>query len=178
MRAILDAAIDVLGERPDASIDEVARSAGVSRQTVYAHYGSRAALVRAVQERALAEAVATIDAAALDEGSAAEALDRLVGAGWQTLVRYPVLIKLRAPMSAEEEQELQQPVLDRLERLVRRGQRSGDFDRRLPVAWLLAAFLALSHAAADEVAAGRVGAGDAAVALRRSVAGAFGVASE
>src|SRR5436190_3757319 len=50
--AILDAALFVLGERGlNASMDEIARRAGVSKQTVYNHYGSKAELVRAIAER-------------------------------------------------------------------------------------------------------------------------------
>ncbi|MGH3091039.1 MAG: TetR/AcrR family transcriptional regulator [Gaiellaceae bacterium] len=173
--AILDAAIEVLSERSDASMEDIARVAGVARQTVYAHYASREALLRAVQDRAVAETVAAIDAAELDAGSPAEALDRLVTAGWRTLERYPLLMDLRAPMSPEEEHALHGPILERLGRLVRRGQRAGVFDRRLPAAWLLAAFLGLSHAAGEEVAAGRMSAEEAAKALRRSIARVFGV---
>ncbi|HRD47332.1 MAG TPA: TetR/AcrR family transcriptional regulator [Caulobacter sp.] len=50
--AILDAAAEVLGERGlSAAMEEIARRAGVSKQTVYNHYGSKAELVRALVER-------------------------------------------------------------------------------------------------------------------------------
>jgi TetR/AcrR family transcriptional repressor of mexJK operon len=50
--AILDAASAVLFERGLAApIDEIARRAGVSKQTIYNHYGSKAELVRALIER-------------------------------------------------------------------------------------------------------------------------------
>lgn len=50
--AIIDAAIEVMGERGfAASLDEVARRAGVSRQTIYNHYGSKAELARAMAGR-------------------------------------------------------------------------------------------------------------------------------
>jgi AcrR family transcriptional regulator len=173
--AILDAAIAVLARRPGASIEDIARTAGVSRQTVYAHYPSREALVRAVQERALAEAVAAMDAAELHKGPAAAALDRLVAAGWQTLERYPLLMDVRADLSAEEELALHGPILERLERLVRRGRRRGEFDRTMPTNWLLTGFLALSHAAAEEVHAGRMTANESLPVLRKSVRRLYGV---
>ena len=172
--AILDAAIETLTERPEASMEEIARTAGVARQTVYAHFPSRDALLRAVQERTLTEAVAAIDAAEIDAGPAAAALERLVGAGWQTLERYPVLMDLRTEMTAEEELALHRPILERLERLVRRGQRRGEFNRAAPANWLLTSFLALSHAAAEEVKAQRLTAEEALVLLRQSVLGIFG----
>jgi len=50
--AILDAASEVLGERGlQAPMEEIARRAGVSKQTVYNHYGSKAELIRALVER-------------------------------------------------------------------------------------------------------------------------------
>jgi hypothetical protein len=82
---------------------------------------------------------------------------------------------LRAPMSPDEEHALHAPILERLGRLVERGRRSGDFDRRIAPAWLLAAFLGLAHAAAQEVTAGRLSAEEASRTLRDSVARVFGV---
>jgi TetR/AcrR family transcriptional repressor of mexJK operon len=50
--AILDAASDVIFERGLAApLDDVARRAGVSKQTIYNHYGSKGDLVRALIER-------------------------------------------------------------------------------------------------------------------------------
>jgi hypothetical protein len=48
-------------------------------------------------------------------------------------------------------------------------------DRRLPTAWVTAAFLALMHAAAEAVAAERIDAADAGRALERTVPRVFGV---
>lgn len=63
--AILDAAAQVLAERGlGASIEEVARRAGVSKQTIYNHYGSKADLVTALTERRLEQIVAPLDRAA------------------------------------------------------------------------------------------------------------------
>ena len=53
----------------------------------------------------------------------------------------------------------------RLEQIIRRGQRAGDFDRALPETWLAAAILGLFRAAAEEVAAGRLTDGKAAALL-------------
>jgi AcrR family transcriptional regulator len=171
--AVLDAAVVVLGERPHASIEDVAKAAGLTRQTVYAHFPSRDALLGAVTDRALAETLAAIDEAEIDRGPAGEALDRLVDASWQTLERYPLLMDLRAPLAAEEGLALHRPILERLERLVKRGQRAGEFELRLPPTWLLASFLALAHTAAEEVRAGRMSAEEAAIALKSSVARVF-----
>jgi TetR/AcrR family transcriptional regulator, mexJK operon transcriptional repressor len=50
--AILDAAVEVIGERGLAApMAAIARRAGVSKQTVYNHYGSKAELMRALMNR-------------------------------------------------------------------------------------------------------------------------------
>ena len=59
--AILDAAAEVFGERGlSASMDLVARRAGVSKQTVYNRYGSKAELMRAIVERRVDEITAPL----------------------------------------------------------------------------------------------------------------------
>jgi len=61
--AILDAAVEVLSERGvSGPIEEIARRAGVSKQTIYNHYGSKAELVRALCERRVAELTAPLEA--------------------------------------------------------------------------------------------------------------------
>jgi AcrR family transcriptional regulator len=174
--AILDAAIAVLGERPKASMSEVAAAAGVSRQTVYAHYPSREALLEAVRTRALEQAVIAIDAAEPERGEAVAALDRLVSAGWQTLAHHSRLFEaLNQAVGPEELRSKHSPILARLEPLVARGQREDVFDRAQPAPWLVAAVLALLHAAAAEVGAGRMDAEHAEATLRVTVPRALGV---
>jgi AcrR family transcriptional regulator len=156
---------------------DIAAAAAVARQTVYAHYQSREALLAAVAERALARAVDAIDSAEPERGPPVDALDRLVRAWWQTVERHAHVLEALAPAFSDVEaiHAFHSPILERIERLVRRGQRAGDFDRRQPAAWITAAFLGLMHTAADEVAAGRIGAEEAGRALERSVPRVFGV---
>ena len=60
--AILDAALEVLGERgASAPMDEIARRAGVSKQTIYNHYGSKSDLVRAMCARRVGEMTAPLE---------------------------------------------------------------------------------------------------------------------
>jgi hypothetical protein len=93
VEAILNAACAVLGERPNASMEEIATSAGVTRQTVYAHFPTRDALVGAIIEKAGAEALGALDAARLDTRAPAEALTGFLDIGWQFLRRYlPLLL--------------------------------------------------------------------------------------
>jgi len=174
--AILDAAVRILSERPDASIEEIARAAGVTRQTVYTHFGSREALFEAVVARVTVEVLTALDATGIDDGPPVDALNRFLTTAWETIDRYPLLLQPQlTDVSAEEAHEQHAPVIERVERLIRRGQESGDFDRSLSPAWLLAATIGLGHAAGEEVAAGRMSAEAAGESYRRSVLRIFGV---
>src|ERR687893_349782 len=76
--SILDAAVELLNSPADPSVEAIAAAAGVTRQTVYAHFPSRDTLLAAVLDRVTAETLATLDAVDLDAGSATEALLRLL----------------------------------------------------------------------------------------------------
>src|SRR6266498_5844792 len=80
--AILDAAVVLLGRQPDAGMDEIAAAAGVARQTVYAHFRSRQALLDAVVERVTAEVVDTLGTVDLDAGTATAALRWWLDTAW------------------------------------------------------------------------------------------------
>jgi AcrR family transcriptional regulator len=172
--AILDSAVRVLRERPQASIEDIAEAAGVTRQTIYAHFDSREVLINAVIDRVTEEVVAAIDAADLEKGPPAAALLRLLDASWQTFERYPFLSHL-PPLSPQQSYDRHEAIFERLERLIRRGQETGDFNRQLSPTWLLAATIGLAHAAGEEVGAGRMTADDAINALRSSVLRVFGI---
>jgi len=66
--AILDAAAAVFGERGlAASMEEIARRACVSKQTIYNHYGSKPELIRALVARRVSEITAPLMAPAAAE---------------------------------------------------------------------------------------------------------------
>ncbi|HUZ34743.1 MAG TPA: TetR/AcrR family transcriptional regulator [Streptosporangiaceae bacterium] len=170
----MQAATGVLSAQPEASVEDIARAAGVTRQTVYAHFPSREALLDAVVERATAEVTAAFEAAGLDEAPPAVALTRLLDAGWQAAARYPFLWHLPA-VSPDQDAGRHGPVLGRLLEIIRRGQDSGDFDRTLPPGWLLAASLALGRAAEEQVKTGRMTIDEATRAVHLSFLRLLGV---
>jgi AcrR family transcriptional regulator len=168
--AILASAGRVLGDRPDASMEEIAKAAGISRQTVYSHFPSRDALVNALLAQVTERVVAAIAAADLDTGPAAEALLRFLEIGWQAFEGDPFLLHLSSPpKSPDQELDQHEPIIGPLEQLIRRGQRAGEFDPNLPVSWLLAATIGLGHAAGEEVRAGRMKPDAAIDTLRRTI---------
>ena len=154
--AILNAARVVLGERPDASMEEIAATAGVTRQTVYAHFPSRDALVAALVEAAAAEYTALLDDAALDTAPPADALARFLGAGWLFLDRYPLLLNATAARIPRPDSDPHDVCPRGSNGSSSEASTPGDFDPSLPAAWLAAAVLGLQHTAAAQVATGRL----------------------
>jgi TetR/AcrR family transcriptional regulator, mexJK operon transcriptional repressor len=101
--AILDAAVEVMAERGmGAPLEEIARRAGVSKQTVYNHFGGKTELVQAMCERRVTEITAPLsDPRAVEDPQTA-----LAGYARELLTflltpRYTALIKA-AIVSAED----------------------------------------------------------------------------
>lgn len=169
-QAILDAAAAVLGDQPDAGLAAVAQAAGISRKTLYAHFPSRDILINALIERATTRVVTALDAADLDTGPADAALVRLLETGWTSIDTDPFLLHVSTPpVSPEQDRDRHAPILERLYRVVERGQREGDIAADQTIEWILAAVLSLGHAAGEEVRAGRMTSAQAVDALRISI---------
>src|SRR5437879_13717883 len=77
---VLRAAADFLSRRPNATQDQIAAAVGVSRATLHRYFAGRAALLEALDQLAVAQMREALKAAHWQDGSAAEALQRLVAA--------------------------------------------------------------------------------------------------
>lgn len=165
--AILNAARIMLSERPDASMDDVATAAGVTRQTVYAHFPSRDALIAALLHVVGTEVIAAIDSVPIDAVPPADALGQFFGILWELMRRYPLVLEPAITRVAQtvDGAAAHHAGTARLEQIIRRGQRSGDFDGALSPTWLAAAALGLLHTAVEEVAAGHLTNDEAAAVL-------------
>jgi AcrR family transcriptional regulator len=150
--AILEAAIGVLGDKPDAGIAEVAAAAGVGRATVYRHFACREELIEALRDHAGDEARARFAAARVDDGDPVEALERLVSAMLALGDRYRVIFPSDQQPRARRAEVLLKP----LTRLIARAQAQGAIDPALPSAWVIATLRALLRTAVDEVEARRL----------------------
>lgn len=160
--AILDAALACFAERPDASMSDIARAAGVGRVTLYAHFPSRTAVLEAALDRAVAEAGTVIDAEIHGGEPADRALAALIRSSWQVLDRHRRLFQAaQRALDAERWRRRHDPALVRVESLIIRGRTEGVFRTDLPVRWLATTFYGLIHAAAEDVNAGRLEPGDA-----------------
>ena len=170
---ILEAGRRCLSRDPEASVNEIAAAAGVGRVTLYGHFPNRAALVAAIVTRALDEFDAALDAVDLT-GDARDALERLVEAIWRPTAESALLvIAAERSMTPEALRVAHEGPMARVTAFIEAGRRQRAFRRDLPTTWLVAVFHSVVHAAANEVAAGRLRADDAGAAIGATVLAAF-----
>ncbi|MFF3361860.1 TetR/AcrR family transcriptional regulator [Streptomyces misionensis] len=132
-RRILDVALAELLRDPDASMDQIARAAGVVRRTVYGHFPSREALISTLTDEAV-QALADADAAVrTGTDDPARALARSVLAVWETADRYRLLIALaQRTVTVQGIRERLAPVRAAKIRVLQQGLDEGVFTSPLP----------------------------------------------
>jgi AcrR family transcriptional regulator len=129
---ILDVALDVLGENPEAGMGDIASAAGVVRRTVYGHFPSRLDLVRALTERAVTEMTAVLTEVNASDAEADATWVEFIARIWPVAHRYRVLLALRRGEYGEAIHGLLGPLDELLADLVKRGQDSDTFAQHLP----------------------------------------------
>jgi len=130
---ILATARDELGRNPDATLDEIARAAGVVRRTVYGHFPNRLALLDALADEAKQALTEAFTAARRPGADPAAALARMTLAVWTTGDRYRMLISVgRQALGEEGIRAALAPIRDESVAILRRGQRENIFADDLP----------------------------------------------
>ncbi|KUN97748.1 TetR/AcrR family transcriptional regulator [Streptomyces resistomycificus] len=131
-RRILDAARETLSQDPETTIDDIARSAGIARRTLYGHFASREVLLNALAD----DAVETLRQAFVAEQNPVEssdlALARYITAVWGIGDRFRMLITLGRRNLDGDIRGALTPVRDLAGELLARGQRDGVFADHLP----------------------------------------------
>jgi AcrR family transcriptional regulator len=149
---ILEAAVSLFSERGlnDVSMDDIARAAGVSRASVFNHFGSKAMLLDAITARSLT-AYRDILARALEDDVTPtpvllEGLYASLARGLETsraLYRelFPEIRKVSLGLERDgEAPQLRREAIANLTRILDRGQRRGDLSARYEAAALTIAF--------------------------------------
>ncbi|QES05139.1 TetR/AcrR family transcriptional regulator [Streptomyces venezuelae] len=157
---VLRAAAALLTRKATATMDEVARAAGIGRATLHRHFAGRDALVRALEELGLQELEAALDRAGLDDGPEDEAVRRLVAEVEHVAPLLSFLVTENQLFEGDQQNEGWALLDARVSALFRRGQESGVFRIDLTPAWLTEAFYGLVGSGAWAVQDGRVAAKD------------------
>lgn len=132
-RRLLDVALAELLRDPDASMDQIARAAGVVRRTVYGHFPSREALISTLVDEAVEALSAAHAAGREDVRDPAEAVARSVLAVWAIADRYRLLVALaQRTVTMQGIRERLAPVRQESIGLLQRGLDENVFSSPLP----------------------------------------------
>lgn len=140
---VLRSAAALLTRRSTATMDEVAKSAGISRATLHRHFAGRDALVRALESLGIEECEKALEAARLDEGPASEAVRRLVREAEPAAGLLAFLYTENQLFEGKEQNDGWARIDARISALFRRGQQSGEFRIDLTPVWLTEALFGL-----------------------------------
>jgi AcrR family transcriptional regulator len=144
---ILATAREELSRDPDASLDEIARAAGVVRRTLYGHFPNRQALVAALAEEARQSLQEAFVAARRPGDDPPTALARIVLGSWAVGDRYRMLISLgRRDLGEESIRAALVPVRAEATGILERGQQDGTFADHIPAPVLALATESLAMA--------------------------------
>lgn len=153
---IVSAARTTLTRDPDATVDDIAKAAGVGRMTVYGHFRTRPELVEAAFVDALTDGEEKLSAVDLT-GDARDALSRLLTSSWSLVAESSALLTAaQGVLPAGRLRDLHAGPAERMEQLIRRGQRQGVFRTDLQIAWLVSSVHYILKGAAEETRAGRL----------------------
>ncbi|MFF8596182.1 TetR/AcrR family transcriptional regulator [Streptomyces sp. NPDC015220] len=152
---VLRSAAALLSRKSTATMDEVARAAGISRATLHRQFAGRDALVRALESLGIAECEAALAAARLDEGPASEAVRRLVREIEPSAGLLSFLYTENQLFEGEGQNEGWARIDDRISAVFQRGRLGGEFRVDLTPAWLTEALFGLIASAAYVVLCGK-----------------------
>lgn len=157
---VLRSAAALLTRKSTATMDEVAKAAGIGRATLHRHFAGRDALVRALEELGIQEFGAALDRAGLDKGTSQEALRRFVAAVEPSAGLLSFLVTENQLFEGGEVNEGWDRLDARVSAFFLRGQERGEIRIDLTPAWLTEALYGLISTGAWAVQVGRVAAQD------------------
>ncbi len=145
------------------SLDDLARSIGLTKQTVLYHFGSKDGLVRAVAKRGAAELVTVLSEAAQQSEPGWDRIESIVRAAFGLAVQRPELLslmrevsRLGAPVSEIVLEDLQ-PLIDGALDALADGMEAGVFRSADPRLLLVSAYAAVAGVVTDPEALRAVG---------------------
>jgi AcrR family transcriptional regulator len=152
-RAILGAAASVLARDRGATLADIADAADVGRTTLHRYFPDRQELIDAVVEDSLEALEEAVEDAELDQGTASEAMHRLVAAVVEAGDRLLFLFgDPRVLADRGETASSSEPLI----RLIERGQAEGAFDPALSAGWIEHVLWALVYTGAEVAHQGKL----------------------
>ena len=151
--AIIEAAFLVYGERPTASLGDVAARAGVGRATLHRYFPGRAELMRALAFTAMEE----LDRAVEEKTAGAETYEDGLRLAFHAMVPLANRQWFLANEGLEADEEIAAAYrrsLDELREDVEAAKAEGAFAAEVPTAWIVEAIENLTYAAWSLVRAG------------------------
>ncbi len=167
---MIEAALRLLAENPDASMQEIADASGLGRTTVYRHFPTRDDLFSALLAHALRQswdvAVGVFERGLPFEDTVRELSLVMVDAGvdYRFLFSYGNPTALQVSRTAPEN-----PMLA----WFRAAQQRGEMRADLPLHWVMSCFQALSLVAMQDFASGRQSREETAELLAASILALF-----
>lgn len=167
---ILSAARTTLASDPFASVDVIARSAGLSRRTLYGHFVDRDALIRELISSGAQRFNAI--AASVDDADSRIALARLTALLWQEASHVQVAAALALDEAhVEHTADALAPLRRTVATLARRGQEDGSFRTDLAAPTLARLIEEMARTVVARTDAASTGASNLAVRTVLSIAG-------
>jgi AcrR family transcriptional regulator len=146
---VVAAALQVLCDRPAASMQEIADASLLGRATLYRHFASRDELIADLIERVLHESQILSERAAAQDGPALAVLATLCRETVELGDRYRFLAACAPDMIRAREKTA-------LLAYVRRAQRDGELRSDLPAKWILESLRGLAIAALGAISDGQL----------------------
>jgi AcrR family transcriptional regulator len=145
---IVDAALAAFGTRgyEATSLDSLAVTLGVRKQTILYHFPSKEALLDAVIDEAGAELIALLEKAIAGSGEGWSRIDAVVRSVFRLAGRRPELLGLLrevsrlGPPSASRFREMLGPFIERATKFLEEGMAAGEFRRQDERLLLLASY--------------------------------------
>lgn len=149
---IVYGATEALAAHPEASMGEIAEASGVARATLYRHFKSRDDLLREIYRSGLDSAADAIDRAEPEQGTAPEAIYRVVDHLMVVGDRYRIINEqgLEFPDLLPRAEAAFMPLIE----LFERGQREKTIRGDLSARWLTAALASLITTAIQAIGRG------------------------
>ena len=170
--AVIEAAMAILPDDPNASMATIAERSGLGRTTVYRHFPARTDLILALFERVIHEAQA-VTSAVIEEGRSTADTLRALGPAIITIPdRFRFLHDVRhlgEGMITESTLDPNQPI----RHFIEAAQRRGEIEPDLPVQWIVTAINGLAIGTASEMNEGRLSVEDAGRILGETMVRAF-----